>query len=99
MQKYKIIIHCFNLEVPDKDSGKKIIGFYTTRYGSGEDEEKAFEEVKKKLKAEDNFKKLQKATKENKQEEPDFEIEEIEKVPFYSGLLTRNTGYMLYSDE
>lgn len=99
MQRFKIIIHCFNLEVPDEDSGKKIIGFYTTRYCCEETAEKAFEEVKRKLKKEYNFKKLRNITKENKQEEPDFEIDEIEKVPFYSGLFAKNKGYTLYPAE
>lgn len=99
MPRFKITLHCFNLDVPDEDSGKKIIGFYTTRYSYGESKEKAFEEVIRKLKTENVFKQLQILTKENKQTEPIFEIEEIEKVPFYSGLFFKGSGYTLYPDE
>jgi hypothetical protein len=99
MPRYKIIIHCFNLDVPDEESNKKIIGFFTTRYAEGATKEEAFKKVIKTIQKEENFKSLEQITKEFSQLTPSFEIEEIEKVSFYSGIINRNTGYTFYPAE
>jgi hypothetical protein len=99
MPRFKIVIHCTKLAVPEAQSGKNIIGFFTTRYGQGGSEKEAFQKAINRLQKEKKFKALQRITKESAQVEPSFQIEEIEKVPFYSGLFTKKTGYVLYPED
>ncbi|MBU4263369.1 MAG: hypothetical protein KKC76_16045 [Proteobacteria bacterium] len=99
MKKFRIIVHCTNLNVPEEESGKIIIGFYATRYGRGQSIEEAFEKVKRNLENEDDFKKSSKITKQRSQLQPILEIEEFEVVPFYSDLFFKGKGYTFYPAE
>jgi hypothetical protein len=97
--KFRIIVHCKNLNVPEEESGKNIIGFFATRYGKGQSIEEAFEKVKINLENEDDFKKLTQITKQRSQLEPILEMEEFKEVPFYSELFSKCKGFTLYPAE
>jgi hypothetical protein len=99
MPKFKIIVHCRGLNIPDDNEEYIIGGFYTTRYGSGSNEQEAFEKVIKGITKEKEYQILEKITKSREGAEITFEIEESVIVPFHAGLFGQLKGYTFYPIE
>ena len=89
------MIHCKGLSVPVEESDEVIVGFYTTRYGTGSNEKEAFENIVNELKKEEEFIKVLEITKQRKVSEPILEMEEYEVIPFYKGAKNL-AGYSFY---
>lgn len=96
MPRYKILIHCEGLKVPDIESGVLIGGFYTTRYGSGINLEEAFKNIVTKIRQENDYKMLVKATEQESGNGPNFIIEEYEEVSLLKGRIKYLKGYAFY---
>jgi hypothetical protein len=96
MAKYQILIHCKGLSVPSEESDEVIGGFYTTRYGTGSNEKEAFENIINELIQEEGCKKVFSITKDTKGNEPIFEMEKYEIVPFYKGKFKKTMSYTFY---
>ncbi len=99
MAKFKIIVHCQGLNIPDENGEYIIGGFYTTRYGSGSNEQEAFKNVIKEIKEEKEYKRLENIIKSKEGVGVTFEIEDSAMVPFYAGLFSQFKGYTFYPIE
>ncbi len=96
MPKFKIIIHCKQLNVPLENGTQIIGGFYTVRFASGLNEQDALKNAVRKLEKEETFKQMKSISKSRDSSEPIFEIDYFETVPFYAGFFNSKKGYTFY---
>ena len=101
MPKYRVIIKATQLNIPREVSGThaEIEGFYTTRYVSAKNEEAARKKVLSKFLTEDKVKLIINTSKKRSSKKPELEVDEIEKVSFFSNLFARKQGLIFYQNE
>ena len=101
MAKYRIIIKATQLTIPYEVSGTRteIEGFYTTRYVKAKNQETAKTKVIGIFLKEKEIKSIINISKRRSSKKPEFEVDEIEKVSFFSNLFARKQGLIFFQNE
>jgi len=101
MPKYRAIIKVSQLSIPREVSGThaEIEGFYTTRYVLAKSQDEAKTKVISKLLKEDQVKSIITTSKKRSSQKPGIEVDEIEKVSFFTDLFSRKYGLIFFQSE
>ena len=101
MPKYRVIIKASQLSIPREVSGThtEIEGFYTTRYVIAKNKEAAGKKALSKLLQEDSVQSIINTSKKRSSIKPEIEVDEIERVSFFSNLFSRKHGLVFYQNE
>jgi hypothetical protein len=99
MPRYHILFHVTGALIPREDNGKHLSGFYVNRWINAETEAAAKRSGSERLKNEKNFRQAETLSMANGGPRLQIEIEGIEKVSWFSQLVSIQQGYIFYPEE
>jgi hypothetical protein len=92
---YRVMLNGTGILIPEIDSGKSIVGFYTTRAVMAVSVEKAIERAKALVNSEWLSARYQKT---NKGDHPILTVDDVFTEHFFGFLTFHNKGYSFYTD-